>query len=544
MRNRVYNTQKQIYTSMKSRALSYDIEVSQDLLHYSQDQEYYAKRNFSKSSMETLIDSIHNSHVIYLGDFHTFDQSSKNLVRIIKNFLQNKSKFAMALELVMQKDQEFLDAFLQNHITELEFLESIDYHESWRFPWNHYKIIFDCLKKYNIEAFGINSGGSLEKRDMTASKVIGDFVQKNPQVPVLVLIGELHILPNKLPKEVKLYLEDLKIRQTIIHQNLDEPYWKIIDAGKDIRSYRVIQFSGNEFCLLSSPPWMKYESMCYWYENLIGDPDFDIHEYIVDKGLKTFSEDTDENFRLILGLLKNYLNIKEEMDFNFNLYDHSNIEFIDDSIEDIKEKRLRGLYEKLLGEHRSFRILDTNKIYCANYSANRLAKLAGQFFYQQYFRELYGVDKLAKIVEKASREEFFNFYTLNFMFSYFFSKIINPFLKCDLYLDIKRLAKTEKDRTRKKRWEQALKILNNFSQYPKVLEKQRMKTIFDLSEIVGELFGEALYEKLNVQDKIFDEKKFKDEYLSCQIDKKAFTKFIKENIIPSNLFKMRRKRYF
>ena len=72
------------------------------------------------------------------------------------------------MEIVHQKNQEEITRYLNGTITELEFLEGINYHESWRFPWNHYKTFFDLAKKKNFEIIALNSEGTLKERDEIA----------------------------------------------------------------------------------------------------------------------------------------------------------------------------------------------------------------------------------------------------------------------------------------------------------------------------------------------------------------------------------------
>ena len=59
---------------------------------------------------------------------------------------------------------------------------------------------------------------------------------------------------------------------------------------------KVLKFNKREYILLTSAPWLKYESQIYWYEHLSEDPEFDIHEYIIENGALNFSENVPENF--------------------------------------------------------------------------------------------------------------------------------------------------------------------------------------------------------------------------------------------------------
>ena len=143
---------------------------------------------------------------------------------------------------------------------------------------------------------------------------------------MLILFGELHIYPNKIPQLVSQKIKDIK--QTIIHQNLDEVFWKL-NTMDQVGGWgdKIVKFNSQEFCLQTSMPWIKYESMIYWYENLCEDPEFDLHQYIIETGSKLFSSNIQDNFLLILQKITNQLNLDvtdSELE-DFNLYDHQKI---------------------------------------------------------------------------------------------------------------------------------------------------------------------------------------------------------------------------
>ena len=150
--------------------------------------------------------------------------------RLLRNLVKTKSKkLALGVEFVHIEFQNAINQYLDNLITEYEFLEAINYHESWRFPWNHYRFFFQMAKKNNLKVIALNSSGTLEERDIVAADIISDFHSENLETTLLVLFGELHIVPDKLPNLVKERIEG--IHSTIIHQNLDEVYWKSMEEA-------------------------------------------------------------------------------------------------------------------------------------------------------------------------------------------------------------------------------------------------------------------------------------------------------------------------
>ncbi|MDH4467417.1 MAG: ChaN family lipoprotein, partial [Bacteriovoracaceae bacterium] len=359
MKKEIFDSQKKIYNYMRRKALSYEHYYSPEIQSYQENYESYSTRPFKNSSLEDLYQAVFTSDIIYLGDFHTFDQNLKNFIRLANNCITNNVPLCFALEMLFPEHKKYVDAYFEGDITELEFLESIQYHDSWRFPWTHYKKIFDFAKKHAIPIVGLNSKGKIEKRDERAAHYIVQTKKKYPNLHVFVFFGEYHIVPNKLPNFVSKKLKSeksknykssksIKIDQLIIHQNLENPYWKIVNNHKGLKQYKILKFNPNEYCIISSPPWMKYESMCYWYENLMDDPDYDIHEYIIENGLKIFTGTTAENFLLLCKHLSTNFHLKiPEKDLNFNVYDHSSLDFIENEINKNFDGHLKQFFHYL-----------------------------------------------------------------------------------------------------------------------------------------------------------------------------------------------------
>ena len=172
LHKKLLQTRREIYLRLKDIAVSYDIQYSTELKEYYKAQEEYERKDFDVVSSEIFLKSAENSQIIYLGDFHTFDQSSKNFNRLIKFLLKQKKELIIGLEMIASSEQQKINSFIKGQITEKEFLEAINYKESWRFPWLHYSELFALAKDKNISIVGLNSDGTLEKRDEHAATIV------------------------------------------------------------------------------------------------------------------------------------------------------------------------------------------------------------------------------------------------------------------------------------------------------------------------------------------------------------------------------------
>lgn len=423
----VRQIQRSIYLSMKKRALSLEGKANAQMSRYRLAHQKLGLRSFQTVPVSELFDRIDRSRVIYLGDFHTFDQSSRTLERLLRHLLSRKGQpLALGMEMVHEKDQLALDSFVQGLISEQEFLESINYRESWRFPWHHYRPFFELARSKKLEIIALNSEGTLSKRDDRAAELISNFAASHPGTTLLVLFGELHIVADKLPKQVEGRIGK-QIGQCIIHQNLDDIYWR--GGGNDAT---LVRFNEKEFSLQSSPPWVKYESMLYWYENLAEDIDYDLHQSVMEGA----SEEAAENFLFYCGRINRSFNLglnQDELE-DFNLFDQNQLDVVLDRLERISSTSVLQWQKEQIKRAKAFKLIGNRDYYCPHFSVNRLAYLAGLHL-QDHLRKRsgnIGIDE--SLLSRSSEKRFLGLFH-SMLLAYLCGKVINPFRKCDLFQD-------------------------------------------------------------------------------------------------------------
>jgi len=524
LKSEIIKLRKKIFKNLKAKALAHERALSKQIITYQKDQTRYSKREFQESNIDELMGAVSKTDIIYLGDFHTFDQNIRNVLRVLKLLINKNNKCIIGLEMVDASYQFYIDTYMQGHITELEFLECIDYHDSWRFPWIHYKLIFELAKKHNMKVIGLNTDNTLIKRDDFAADMICKTKKNYTDSQILVVYGELHITPNKIPSTVSKANE--KIKQVIIHQNLDEVYWKQIENNSD---HKIIKFTDQEYCINSAPPWIKYESMIYWYENLCDDPDFDIHDYIIENGKKFFSDDTRDNFLQYCTEMGEAINIKLDMDKleDFNLHDHTNLDYVEEKISGLKSKSLINFYQHLVATGQSFRLPMEHTYYCSSYSMNRIAYLSGAHIYH-YYLELADISPY-KVYSSTDQNKKFILLTMETMFSYFFSKVINPHRKCEMYLDLRNKTAQENNSADKEVLTLSAQILDDASLNNK-LSGVRLKRIHEMSLYIGHILGEYLYEGIFNQEQEINIENFLNKNVLEEFNFQRFKKVLLKGV--------------
>lgn len=523
---------------MKRKASEFEVEESPLLESFKRNQTEMASRDFQESNIDELLTSIEESRLIFLGDFHTFDQQSRNLTRLMRWMTEKNSKLMLGVEFVQQDKQEAIELFSTQAITAMEFLEMINYSESWRFPWHAYKPFFEMAREGKIEIFALNTKGSLDERDANAAFRISKLLEENPESKLLVFFGELHIAPNKLPHRVATIQPEAK--QTIIHQNLDEVFWKLKEQDDE-----VVKFSDSEFCLQTSPPWVKYESMVYWFENLCEDPDFDLHQYLMGSGTMALNSNVPENFHYLLKELSDslILNLDEDSLEDFNLVDHNQIPLILEKIEKLESSELVEFYKTLIARGKSFHLPGTNFLYCSNYSMNRLSSLAGLHLFETVQKK----QQNPNIIYENKTNFFLRFCQQN-LIGYFSSKLINPYRKTDMYENLEEAFKESlPGSNEKKNAELFLSILKekeNPVELQKLLDAHDSITLFYVGRFLGKFLGEVLYLRIFNEKKLllqYDEIKERLFMSQASLDNfMAFTNLI----LPGDSYKDLRKRSF
>tara|TARA_B100000925_G_scaffold291479_1_gene279687 strand:+ start:13059 stop:14687 length:1629 start_codon:yes stop_codon:yes gene_type:complete len=480
---------REIYLRLKKTAVSYNAGFSEDLKKYYEAQEAYENKTFELISSDEFLENVESSKIIYLGDFHTFDQSSKNFNRLIKFLLKQNKKLVIGLEMVSSKEQLKIDSFVQGLLTEKEFLEAINYKESWRFPWVHYSELFTLAREKNISIVGLNSPGPLESRDEHAANLISKAVKKDPNSQFLVLFGELHILPDKLPGKVAEKLNNPN-NDLIVHQNLDFIYWKQLEESTDGRiGSSIVKIENNEFSLQNSPPWIKLESYVYWFENLMDDPDFDMHEYSIENSIKLFNENIYDNFSYLSLKICESLDLKIGKDIidEFNLYDHQSLEYI---LKETLNSPLYDFYKKLIETNQFFQIINTDIYYCPSYSINRIVYLAGSHVFHSYTKDS------KKNQMPQSKTDLFYYWTHQFCFSYFCTKIFNPYRKCSLVRDIKneleRINAIDTSPVEERVYTASADTLDQTIEETSI-EELSFDELYNASKIIGDCLGDFIY---------------------------------------------------
>jgi hypothetical protein len=255
-----------------------------------------------KSVKSSYIREFH-AEFIYFGDYHPLTAGQGWRLQLMRELSARGRKVVLAMEMLYVQQQEQLDRWMKGSISEEEFLASIDYKSEWGFQWESYRRIFDLARDPFIPIFGIDAEPRdhlkyIRRRDRLIAERIKNIRRFFPGYLVLVMIGESHLASGHLPADVKRACEE-KLVETIIVQNMDEIYWRLLKEGKE--HIEAVRVGDGTFCMFTASPLIKYQSyreiIDHWVEGEEADRFVPVLEEMV-RSIVTFLFGSDRRVKV------------------------------------------------------------------------------------------------------------------------------------------------------------------------------------------------------------------------------------------------------
>ena len=228
------------------------------------------RRYQSAASYGELHDEMLDSDLVLIGDYHTLRQSQQVALRLFERALADPRPVRLAVEMVFASHQHHLDAYLDGRLDDAAFLRAIRYRHTWNFDWANYKPLFDAARAAGIPVVGINHTAAqgrdrLRERDERIAATLAEYAAADPEARLLVLIGDLHLASNHLPRclEERLEALGLKRRRLVVYQNSDELYWELARRGSEMDT-QVVRLGRDRYCVMEVPPYVKLVSYLGW----------------------------------------------------------------------------------------------------------------------------------------------------------------------------------------------------------------------------------------------------------------------------------------
>lgn len=105
---------------------------------------------------DQLIQSLQKFRIIMLGESHTSEQHHNMQLNVIRGLTQSGSSVCLALEMFNSSQNQVLEQYISDKMTEDEFLDQSDYFNTWGHNYRYYKPIFDYAREKKIKMYGVN----------------------------------------------------------------------------------------------------------------------------------------------------------------------------------------------------------------------------------------------------------------------------------------------------------------------------------------------------------------------------------------------------
>ena len=364
------------------------------------------------ATQEEMVKAVLEADIIYVGDYHTCNQSQRSFLRILKAMIGRDHNFMVGLELIHRRHQGTIDRYLCGRLSDDTFLKKIGLKEHWVFDlWENFRPLFDFSKYHGIPIYGVDAapeGASILERDRASAEIIAKVVEQNPSRRLFVFIGDLHIAPPHLPADVKKILKKrgIRKRELILFENSEPVYWKLAQRGLDDQTEVVLLPRGN-FCRMHTPPIVCQQSYLNWLEHEEGEIDY---------------ADAKASFLDLVHRIAQFLRIKlPRSKDDVEVFTCGDLSFLKKLRESGKftKKDIDAIKRQILSSE-SYYIAKTKYVYLANLSMNHAAEEASHF-----------IKHLASGEEKP-RDFLEAFYSniLHEALGFFGSKLINHKRKC------------------------------------------------------------------------------------------------------------------
>lgn len=481
--------------------------LSMALKRYAQNLEKEFRGNWKPCAERELRTRLNRAQIILGGDFHAYSQSQRAHVRILRDLI-SRPKVTLALECLPPGKEQAAEDFIRGRISESRFLELIEWEKNWGFPWEHYRPLFQLARDRGFQIRGLNqpSKDRLTKRDLWTARRVSEFISKDPQSLVYVVIGEWHLAAGHLPK---LLNKNFKSEESVavIFQDVEKLYFKLAAEKKESR-VDYLKAAGNRFCLMVSPPWMKWQSYLMYLEHAY---DRDLQEDL--------AIDYSDHVASLVDLIATDLKIQVAKS-RVAVYCPESAMSLAKLRMSLPKKYSRGLKYHL--EHGlSFYLPEREWMYLSRSTINHASGLAGQFVHSHLShrkRTLWNLpqDFLPLIWTEA--------------LGFFFSKWINPKRKADTLeaIRLRLAAGRKKDDGRQAlllaldhRLSEVVWVQTGRMRRPRY-SPRNIPAYFEASRLVGSMLGERLFQK--VRSRTILPKQLMS-YLKVNVESDKFAKF-------------------
>jgi hypothetical protein len=203
---------------------------------------------------------------------------------LIDDLFQKKKQIIIATDIFFTFDQQYLEKYFSDEISEDELLNLTGYKKNWGYPWDNYMLIFKSLKIMGVKCFSLdtiprNNYKFLKRRDANLGWKIANIIKNYPDYIFIFFTGEARLATQHILYEINRELNQHDFIPLRIFQNLDITY-KIYEGNLE----KFYLLDHHTFSVISASKTEKYRSFKMikkkWDENIEDDERLDLQNTI------------------------------------------------------------------------------------------------------------------------------------------------------------------------------------------------------------------------------------------------------------------------
>lgn len=498
-------TRKNLLEQVKAQVRMRLGPLPKTLSRYARSLENDFIKGWRASSFADLDRALKRGKIVLSADFHAYAQSQRAHYRLLRDHVHGRTVI-LALECLTPRHEKVAAAFLSGEISEQEFLQQVQWDKNWGFPWEGYRPLFELARDRGFQIRAVGGNGTLKSRDAWAGARLLRFQKEQPESLIFVVMGEWHLASAHLPKILR-----RKLRAPgdvlVVHQDVERIYFRLAQKDKE-NIVDVLKAPGDRYCLMVSPPWMKWQNYLMYLEHAY---DRDLQEDV--------AVEYSDHVASLIELLETDLRI-ETRKAQVQVFSPSSKTSLARLRASLPRKQVKALVY-LLEHDQSFFVPQKSWLYLSRPTINHASGLAGQFVHAQLCRRQRALWDLPN--------DFLSLIWVEAV-GFFFSKWINPRRKAET-LDSIRLqlaAQHPRDRGRRAlllaldhRLSEVLWVKTGRLRQSQFAARE-VTAYLDASRIVGHMLGERLFQK--VRSRTISLAKLMS-YLKVNVDGPGFDQF-------------------
>ncbi|MEM6369204.1 MAG: ChaN family lipoprotein [Myxococcota bacterium] len=138
-----------------------------------------------------LLERLAERPIVYVGELHDQKKHHDIQLRILRGLRERGATVALGMEMFHAEQQPDLDRWVAGELEEADFLEAVNWTETWGFDFELYRPLLDYARLHDVPVLALNVRRSLS-RAVAESGVDGLSDELRAELPEMDLEVEAH----------------------------------------------------------------------------------------------------------------------------------------------------------------------------------------------------------------------------------------------------------------------------------------------------------------------------------------------------------------